>query len=127
MITIGQRVVCIHDYGIDKKQIQINMKCPDLNKVYTIRDIRYFEGDLIDSTGVLLKELVNPLFNLKMYGLMEPYFSASFFRPLDEKRIDQFRSMLTPSDDTVRGYLRLDKMERHRVYRTTIKPRKGVS
>lgn len=94
---VDQRVVCIanndkwHGRSEDLKIDHVHL--PRFNAVYTIREL--VEG----GAGVLLKEIVNrPKFfrdeeNGELYG-MEISFGIENFRPLDDKRIEVFRSML---------------------------------
>lgn len=92
---IGKRVVCICDpWYLDRHDYRRGIaKFPKKGGVYTIRAhrmSRYGEG-----LGLLLVEIVNPK-NQYLGGFMEVSFLARRFKPLDETRLDVFRSLLTP-------------------------------
>lgn len=91
---VGQRVVCIRDVGLLNKEhvkrlIEIGGDVIVKYDIYTIREIRSDDSEVV----FLLKELKNPVvYTLK--GYLEQAFSANYFKPLDESRLDIFRAML---------------------------------
>jgi hypothetical protein len=66
-------------------------KMPDSGKVYTIRRVYIANGGAV---CVHLVELTNR--HLYRDDNSEPGFPAKYFKPLDETRLDVFRSMLNP-------------------------------
>lgn len=86
MWHVGQRVVCVDDSNWSDDHI----KHPIKGRIYTIREIDTIGG--ID--GFWLEEIINPI---KTYcdGVCEAGFKRERFKPLDEKRLDIFREMLT--------------------------------
>jgi len=87
---IGQRVVCIDvDFGRNPTWRSKVLLFPELNKVYTIRDICEEFG----LVGFYLEELINP----KAYfgGVLdEPAFDCRRFRPFKRSRLAIFEKTL---------------------------------
>lgn len=97
MFHIGQRVACIADYaGCDPRtEPVLGLTLPRKNSVYIVRDTCTAYSDL--EQVILLREIVNPVAKYNPnFEPFEPSFRAQYFRPLDEKRIEVFRSMLQP-------------------------------
>lgn len=87
MWHVGQRVVCVDDLFEDI----YDEETPKRGVVYTIRGIKFWTVDKLSFT---LEEITNPL---KLYkeGVSEKHFRETRFKPIDEKRLDIFREMLT--------------------------------
>lgn len=82
---VGMRVVCINDQP--RHWEEDGYIYPNKGHIYTIRQVVF---DNL-KTGLLLVEIHNPTLN----GDGEAYFNCRNFRPLDERRLDIFRSILT--------------------------------
>ena len=83
-----KRVVCVLKDGYRWMNPHINN--PEHGKIYTIRENMVRDERL----GLLFVEIVNKP-QLWDDGIYEPCFNAIYFRPVDETRLDVFRSMLT--------------------------------
>jgi hypothetical protein len=87
---VGRRVVCIKAKWWGNPVCRANaargFDFPRVGIVYTICLVEPFRG------GIYLgfQELPTPKKNFDM-------FAAECFRPLDERRLDQFRQLLTPA------------------------------
>jgi hypothetical protein len=91
---VGQHVVCIDNSGpLESLKGEI---APTIGIVYTIRRIEYVES--WDKTGILLAEIINPRFDTSI-GLMERLMPSEWFRPVDETKLDVFRTLLKPVDE----------------------------
>ena len=83
MFDVGQQVVCINDV-FDPRSILLIPNRPKKDKVYTIRDIRYYPT--MDKAGLVLQEIKNPLSVKDLFNKMqEPSFSIHRFVPVDKK------------------------------------------
>jgi hypothetical protein len=99
----GQRVVCVDDTDwSDKdvldawyaKQTGSGARWPVKGQVYTIRSIEWSER--LATPCLKFAEIVNAIVPTQT-GLGELAFGADRFKPLDETRLDVFRSLLTPT------------------------------
>ncbi|BCH59174.1 hypothetical protein RvVAR0630_17980 [Agrobacterium vitis] len=90
----GRRVVCVDDLDRLKR---FYTRVPQKGKVYTIRSAEIGEGLTGEMFSLTFTELAS-------YGIpgrrfqpsgVEWMFDAKSFKPLDERRLDQFRHMLT--------------------------------
>lgn len=92
---VGRRVVCVEDFNDAADFCSV---IPKIGRVYTIRDasmgfnfcgveVFSLKFDEFSSFGIWGAEYQPP------YG--EWSFQARCFKPLDERRLDQFRQMLT--------------------------------
>lgn len=106
MFSIGQKVVCITRRSLYPNYIG-RLRHPPALKVggiYTIRDIdaRYIE--LVGEPGVRLEELCFPPHEC-IWGMVEPAFAMSRFRPIVERKTDisLFTEMLPkePAKETI--------------------------
>jgi len=91
-MNVGMRVVCIRD---DWKSLNgpmsVKTSVPVKGKIYTVRDTLNHLG----VPFIHLEEIINPqVWNGNK--MMEPWFQGSFFRPIDETKLDQFRKHLVP-------------------------------
>lgn len=82
MYKVGEKVVCVNDV-FDPRSVELIPNRPKKDKVYTIRDIRYY--DLLDKTGVLLMEINNPVnvYSRLHKSFMEPTFGIHRFAPVN--------------------------------------------
>ncbi|MVA23194.1 hypothetical protein V6582_17850 [Agrobacterium vitis] len=91
----GRRVVCVADYFESREQCSI---VPEKGKVYTIRtaNIGRLSND-IEMIGLTFVEFTSLGVPTSLYQPPsgEWWFAARNFKPLDERRLDQFRHMLT--------------------------------
>lgn len=90
---VGQRVVFVDEFKMRLCPIEkaLGVIMPIKNKVYTIREIDFVDGDF----GLRLIEIINPKLRYdygKDYG--EICFSASRFRPLDEQFADEIEAYI---------------------------------
>jgi hypothetical protein len=82
MIKEGDQVVCVDDV-FDPKSMQIIPNRPIKDKIYTIREMRYY--DLHDKMGVTLVEVKNAHNVRDFFGrVQEPSFNIIRFAPLDK-------------------------------------------
>lgn len=84
---IGQKVVCV--YGFEKEP-QYNEILPEINNIYTIRDIE--EGDYFR-----FKEILNKS-NDYGDGKYECAFHCSCFKPLDYDFVEEVIKNVTPKE-----------------------------
>ena len=94
----GMRVVCINDSYTPEGRLALaihNIQKPKKGRVYTIRDVMSepIQGHLV----VRLVEIVNAPAPYINSDIIEPFYLAKRFRPLDEKRLDVFRQHLVPA------------------------------
>lgn len=83
---VGQRVVCIAD-GWPQAYRVIGLILPRKGTVYTVRHVEVYDG----CVGVHLSEIKN---RPRPSDGRETLFDAHAFKPVDESRLDVFRSML---------------------------------
>ena len=83
MFKIGEQVVCVNDV-FDPRSIELIPNRPKKDKLYTIRDILYYE--LLDKTGVLLGEIKNGsnVYNKLYKTYVEPTFGIHRFAPVNK-------------------------------------------
>lgn len=82
MIKEGDQVVCIDDV-FDPKSINIIPNRPIKDKIYTIREMRYY--DMHDKMGVTLVEIKNSHNVKDLFGkTQEPSFNIVRFAPIDK-------------------------------------------
>ena len=82
MIKEGDQVVCIDDV-FDPRSIQVIPNRPIKDKIYTVREMRYY--DMHDKMGITLVEIKNPQIVRNLFGtLLEPSFNIIRFAPLDK-------------------------------------------
>ncbi|MUZ80760.1 hypothetical protein GOZ93_00720 [Agrobacterium vitis] len=91
----GRRVVCVVDFSKSRSFCSI---IPEKGRVYTIRAAEM--GDCSDGEVVLcltFVEFVSLGVPTSKYQPLESewFFTARHFKPLDERRLDQFRQHLT--------------------------------
>lgn len=91
MFRVGQKVVYVDDAETGDLRIWPGKVTPELNAVYTIREIHWWEG----ACGFLLEEITNPVSDVFE---AEPGFLARRFRPVVERKtsIEIFQRMLSP-------------------------------
>ena len=82
MIKEGDQVVCVDDV-FDPKSIEVIPNRPKKDKIYTIREMRYY--DLHDKMCVTLVEVKNAHNVRDFFGkLQEPSFNIVRFVPIDK-------------------------------------------
>ncbi len=82
MIKEGDQVVCVDDV-FDPKSIEVIPNRPKKDKIYTIREMRYY--DMHDKMGVTLVEVKNAHNVRDLFGkLQEPSFNIVRFVPIDK-------------------------------------------
>lgn len=82
MIKEGDQVVCVDDV-FDPKSIEVIPNRPKKDKIYTIREMRYY--DLHDKMGVTLVEVKNAKNVRDFFGKQqEPSFNIVRFVPIDK-------------------------------------------
>jgi hypothetical protein len=97
MFHIGQRVVCIHDVSCSPAHEFPNV--PIKGSIYTVRGFVSPDVGYERTPGMLLEEVVNPLWEYKE-GVFEPSFHPYRFRPLFQHNTDI--SVFTRMLDNVR-------------------------
>jgi hypothetical protein len=85
MFHISQRVVCIHDVGRPSANEFPNV--PRKGGIYTVRGFVSPDVAYERTPGMLLEEVVNPLWEYKE-GVFEPSFHPYHFRPLVQHNTD---------------------------------------
>lgn len=92
--AIGRRVLCIDDTNWDRS---VMTDWPVKGKVYTVRNASSFLID--DHLAIQFAEVISrPAGRLRPLGdQSEWHFQSRYFKPLDECRIDVFRSLLVKS------------------------------
>lgn len=96
----GDKVICIND--IPKKGIPLHLRAKKfvrLNEIYTIRSINYFT--IVNSYGILLEEIINPLVSYLPGLLDEPHFIHSRFAKINNCEVSisslHHKSILNPT------------------------------
>ena len=100
MFHVGQRVICIYQYKLNRDYIKLMLDngcvLPVKGEVYMIREF--------DNTGEVpalrLREIVNPVLDCWIDHVpAEPAWPNEYFRPLIERKtnIEVFEKLLAPS------------------------------
>lgn len=92
---VGRRVVCITDNGYWRQHCSV---WPFFGRVYTIKASRIGLNEHGEELlGLRFEEFES--YSISDFRPEDGYwwFPAKAFRPLDERRLDQFRQMLTPT------------------------------
>ena len=97
MFHICQRVVCIHDVGCPPANEFLNV--PIKGSIYTVRGFVSPDVGYERTPGMLLEEVVNPLWQYKE-GVFEQSFHPYHFRPVVQHKTDI--SVFTRMLDNVR-------------------------
>jgi hypothetical protein len=85
---VGQVVVCIDDRGFPEPDE--GERYPKEGGVYTIRAVRPWK----DTVGLLLAEIVNPVFEWESGNVGKIGFLARRFRPAKTTSLEVFEDML---------------------------------
>jgi len=97
---VGRRVVCLVDHTGWRNAASV---LPAKGRIYTIRAALVGHNSAgEEKLGLLFQEFVSHRIGLFAIEGGEWAFAATDFRPLDERRLDQFRQLLTPAP-TVRA------------------------
>jgi hypothetical protein len=78
---VGQKVVCVDD-SMDERFVLFRMY-PVRGNIYTIRDLPFITA--VNTVGVLLEELRNPVASWLNAEDSEPSFRLDRFRPVTER------------------------------------------
>lgn len=95
MFHVGQKIVCVKEYGQQREAAALGVILPQKGSIYTVRNF----DDRGASPALRVHEILNPEV---MHGcgiFTEPAFASHGFRPIIEKKTDIsiFTAMLTPS------------------------------
>jgi hypothetical protein len=91
----GQLVECVDDGFRFIPTEPSGLKKPRRGMVYRIRSIEVWpvRERGCDVQFIRLDEIRNPLFSTKNFGMQEPVFEASAFKPLSDSRLDVFHKI----------------------------------
>ena len=95
MFHVGQKVVCIADDWASWA-VQLGGNMPRAKTIYTLRDVARRPWSKIQ-IGVHLHEITNPVLEF-LEGTHEPYFDASFFRPITDTKTSTSFTEGAPKD-----------------------------
>ena len=90
MFEIGQHVVCVDD-DYTKRVLEIfdiyDGSLPVRGTVYTVREVFAWGAGHV---SIRLAELVNLKMPVRDFGMVEPGFNPSRFRPLKKLKVEDF-------------------------------------
>jgi len=105
MFQVGQHVLRVKarpadwEQRTDKKLGYGDEQIPVVGTVYTVRSVR---NDIYPEPALLVEEIINPARGYTLPdgrpAVIEPHWSARYFRPLSSDRLAIFRQHLAPVD-----------------------------
>jgi len=99
---VGQQVVCVNDkFSQEPEWRELVRTFPQLNAIYTIREIHEGYGSQSDLIGFCFYEIVNPLASFYRHTgsvELEPAFNSRNFRPVKPTNIAVFHKLLASRD-----------------------------
>jgi len=99
---IGQQVICISNrFSANPYWRRAVCTFPQLNSIYSIREIHEGWGSQIGLIGFCFDGIINPTAYFSRGQeevLLEPAFNSKHFRPVKPTNIDVFKSLLIPRE-----------------------------
>lgn len=88
---IGEKVVCVNNIYLEPEKIEVGIKAPLKNEIYTIRSIN-------DYDAIMVEEIINPICKYGNSGYVgENSFYLHHFRKLDYDFADNLLAEISES------------------------------